>query len=276
MCQTITVGAAALTGILPVAVPEPEALHPIPAAVSPAAAQAASIGGTACKKLGQIRKTSAGSFRCSAVGKQKTWRPLQTAATTTTTIALQCFQRGTCTVGDTGPGGGVIFYDAGSTQSWGRYLEVAPASWMSSQPDARNWWRSKLVTRPWGCINTNITTGTAIGTGRSNTIAISAACAESNAANLVKSLTINGLSDWFLPSLDELNLLVNRPGVFSTTSTNLYPDYEYWSSSQATEPGAFQVAWGCRIPPDICWQNPKVISTITNWGLGVIPIRAFS
>ena len=84
VCQTISVGAAALTGILPVAVPEPEALHPIPAAVSPGAAQAASIGGTACKKLGQIRKTSAGSFRCSAVGKRKTWMPLQTAVTTST------------------------------------------------------------------------------------------------------------------------------------------------------------------------------------------------
>jgi hypothetical protein len=28
-----------------------------------------------------------------------------------------------------GPGGGTIFYDAGSTQSWGRYLEAAPSTW---------------------------------------------------------------------------------------------------------------------------------------------------
>ena len=74
-----------MTGILPVAVPEPEALQPIPAASSPSAAQTASIGGTMCKKLGQTRRTSAGSFRCTAVGKQKTWRPLQTAAKTSTT-----------------------------------------------------------------------------------------------------------------------------------------------------------------------------------------------
>ena len=40
-----------------------------------------------------------------------------------------------CKIGDTGPGGGVIYYDAGSLQWWGRFLEVNPtpieanASW---------------------------------------------------------------------------------------------------------------------------------------------------
>jgi len=37
-----------------------------------------------------------------------------------------------CTIGDTGPGGGVVFYDAGSRQAWGRYLEAAPAGWVSN------------------------------------------------------------------------------------------------------------------------------------------------
>lgn len=80
-----------MTGILPVAVPEPEALQPIPAAVSSNAAQASSIGGTTCKKLGQTRKTSAGSFRCTAVGKRKLWRSIRTATTTsrpTTTTSI--------------------------------------------------------------------------------------------------------------------------------------------------------------------------------------------
>ena len=90
ICQTISVGAAALTGILPVAAPEPEALQPIPAGVSSNAAQASLLGGKACKKLGQTRKTSAGSFRCTAVGKRKTWRLVRAASakssTTTTTI----------------------------------------------------------------------------------------------------------------------------------------------------------------------------------------------
>ena len=31
-------------------------------------------------------------------------------------------------IGKIGPAGGIIFYDAGSNQSWGRYLEAAPQS----------------------------------------------------------------------------------------------------------------------------------------------------
>jgi len=34
-----------------------------------------------------------------------------------------------CAENTIGPGGGVVFYDAGSVQSWGRFLEVAPWNW---------------------------------------------------------------------------------------------------------------------------------------------------
>ncbi|MFM8835538.1 MAG: hypothetical protein ACKOFM_01575, partial [Actinomycetota bacterium] len=41
--------------------------------------------------------------------------------------AAPCSSDGTgCSVGSVGPGGGVVFYDAGSPQWWGRYLEAWP------------------------------------------------------------------------------------------------------------------------------------------------------
>jgi hypothetical protein len=38
-------------------------------------------------------------------------------------------------VGDIGPGGGLVFFDAGSAQAWGQFLECAPAGWFGSGED---------------------------------------------------------------------------------------------------------------------------------------------
>ncbi|NDF49835.1 MAG: hypothetical protein EB116_07090 [Betaproteobacteria bacterium] len=59
---------------------------------------------------------------------------------------------------------------------------------------------------PWGCQGTNISgTLNAVGTGSANTALIVASCATSGiSARICDQLTLNGYSDWFLPSLDEL------------------------------------------------------------------------
>ena len=126
------------------------------------------------------------------------------SATTTTTVALTCAMGGSCAVGDAGPGGGFVFYDAGSTQSWGRYLEVACAGWQnncdgSSDPKAA-----------WGCEGTLISGagGIAIGTGEENTNHIVTGCPTAGiAADLADDYSRNTLDDWFLPSQDEFNAL---------------------------------------------------------------------
>ena len=49
--------------------------------------------------------------------------------------ALTCQETGeNCAVGERGPKGGIIFYDAGSQQWWGRYLEAQPASVVARVP----------------------------------------------------------------------------------------------------------------------------------------------
>ena len=71
-------------------------------------------------------------------------------------------------------------------------------------------------------------TATALGTGNANTNAIvTAYSSESNAAKLCSDLSLNGYTDWYLPSKDELHkLYLNRVAI-----GNFSPSY-YWSSSE--------------------------------------------
>ncbi|MEI6389298.1 MAG: DUF1566 domain-containing protein, partial [Spirochaetota bacterium] len=127
-------------------------------------------------------------------------------------------------IGDTGPAGGIIFYDKGSASGGWRYLEAAP----EDQSTGIQWYNGN---------NLNISTSTAIGSGKSNTDAIIAAQGSGNyAATLCRNLLIGGFSDWFLPSKDELNLMYTNLkkaslGGFSGAwlwSSSQYNDYDAW------------------------------------------------
>jgi List-Bact-rpt repeat protein len=118
----------------------------------------------------------------------------------------------------TGPGGGLVFYDAGSVQGWGRYLEVAPSDQSTSAI--------------WGCSGTLITgaDGIVVGTGEQNTTDIETGCTTAGtAADLCANLTLGGETDWFLPSKDELQLIYDNLKLYFVG--NLINDY-YLSSSE--------------------------------------------
>jgi hypothetical protein len=122
-----------------------------------------------------------------------------------------------CTVyaiGDTGPAGGIVFYVINGGYSG---LEASLTDQTASVA--------------WGCSGISIpdAAGTAIGTGRQNTTAIMSGCAESPiAARVADEFTFGGASDWYLPSLDELNEMYVNRGVVGGLGSGYY-----WSSSQA-------------------------------------------
>jgi len=120
-------------------------------------------------------------------------------------------------VGEAGPAGGIIFYDKGKLSNGWRYLEAAP----TDQSAGIQWDNGK---------NIGIKTDTVVGSGRVNTETIIAAQGSGNyAATLCRNLTINGFSDWFLPSKDELGLMYTN--LKKAGRGNLAPAW-YWSSSE--------------------------------------------
>jgi len=118
--------------------------------------------------------------------------------------------------------GGVVAYilqvgDPGYISGQNHGLIAAP----SDQSAAIQWWNGSNITTG--------ATGTALGTGNANTTAIVAAQgAGSYAAKLCYDLVLNGYSDWYLPSKDELNkLYLNRVAIGGFTINF------YWTSSES-------------------------------------------
>ncbi len=174
----------------------------------------------------------------------------------------------TCVVGDTGPGGGKVFYVNPVNTPGRNYMEAATSAtspaWTTPDPDLK-WALSRGA-----CVDKNITgaKGTAIGTGAANTKAITRVCtpADAPAAWATKNYTGGGLAagSWFLPSKEELEELYTEKATVGGLATG-YAD-SYWSSSQ----GGSRTAWA---------QNFDSAGNQANGGRDdyrlVRPVRAF-
>jgi hypothetical protein len=140
----------------------------------------------------------------------------------TTTLSVQ--ENGEHNIGDTGPAGGFIFYinPNYATDGW-KYLEAAPSDLPSTDSDGGIQWYNRTRVEIGA-------TGTAIGTGMSNTQKIVGIQGNgSYAAKLCSDLTQGGYGDWFMPSKDELNLMYGN--LYLKGIGSFEPDY-YWSSSE--------------------------------------------
>lgn len=128
-------------------------------------------------------------------------------------------------VGSIGPGGGRIIYDLGYYTNGWRYLEAAP--------------NDVSTAATWGCSGTDFGWGAfpGVGYGLDNTNEILAACNTPGiAAYLCANYSQNGISDWFLPSVEEVvlffyasNYLTSIPNI----SGNYWTSTAYFSGNSA-------------------------------------------
>ena len=143
-------------------------------------------------------------------------------------------------IGDTGPAGGKVFYLSDGAGLHG--LEAASVDQSSGIA--------------WGCGTLVAGTGTAVGTGKANTAAIKATCGAGTAAQVAASYSLNGFTDWYLPSKDELNLLYAQKARVGGFASNYY-----WSS---TEIDAY----------DACFQNFLYGAQFSSGKGSTLPVRA--
>jgi len=120
------------------------------------------------------------------------------------------------TIGDEFQGG----YYMG--QLGGYYLICAP---IAGQYDGTLQWKTTDTTTA----NTDSTTD-----GHANTAAmVVAGIAAHPAGRFCVDLTIDGYSDWYLPSKDELNLLYTNHAALEAAGAGSFINNYYWSSSEA-------------------------------------------
>ena len=176
-------------------------------------------------------------------------------------LSATCAAGTSCQVGDIGPGGGVVFYDAGSKQSWGRWLEASPASCQVSGKVWRNAAAKKKGSKQlpplypvWATAAKNRVLSKRIGMGQVNTAlimkqhaALPTPAREATAAGYAASLVCGGKDDWFLPSKDELDALYN---VLALTDNDLTGNNSfgftrgfYWTSSEYNNETAWTQLW---------------------------------
>ena len=195
------------------------------------------------------------------LGSSSSWKVSNTDVCDTR-LAFAC--------GDTGPGGGVVYFASSTGFGCGagmasscNFLEVAPNGWNGQKVDCAG-----------GCNNERTSdrgsegigagkgyaycrgmgekhpipdaSNSAIGAGYANTRSMVANCKSGDAGQLAQSYTGGGLNDWYLPSMNELGALSyyysSNKGAISGIAGL------YWSSTQTSRaytnnPEAYAVQW---------------------------------
>ena len=152
------------------------------------------------------------------------------ASTASSSITpLTCAAGGTCILGDTGPGGGKVYYVDNAGFSCGptyistgspagglcKYLEVAPSGWNTGADPGKTWATGTSTTGNAILSVTGITEddpvnnlSTGIGLGYKNSVAIfTQGNGTTTAAGAARAYAGGSKADWYLPTSAELTLL---------------------------------------------------------------------
>ena len=154
----------------------------------------------------------------------------------------------TLTVGQAGPGGGIVFFDKGNANGGWQYLESAPSD--------------QSTGLAWGCEGTSIPgIQFIVGSGEANTNLIVAGCNDvSFAAKLCDNLSLGLQTDWFLPSISELNLIYNN--LHQIGLGNFASPALYWSSSDVDYSNAYYFYFGNGYASGIPKSNPGYVRAV--------------
>ena len=215
---------------------------------------------------------------------------VQEAAPAEATAGASCADGGVCVVGDSGPGGGVVFYVSPKAFACGanmastcKYLESAPNMW---NPNSSSKCKEATGTScggtlqttsdfsstgqgfPWctgsgGTESVNGAKETGIGAGFANTTAMLSVCNPGDAGNVARSYTGGGLTDWSLASMQENTRMYNY---INRATIGGFNSGSYWSSTESS-------AKKSSVQPFESPGTRKEMSKSTTYG--VRPIRAF-
>ena len=215
---------------------------------------------------------------------------VQEAAPAEATAGASCADGGVCVVGDSGPGGGVVFYVSPKAFACGanmastcKYLESAPNMW---NPNSSSTCKEATGTSCGGTLQTTSdfsstgkgfpwctgsgkdslipgAFGKEIGSGYANTTIMLPDCNPGDAGNVARSYTGGGMTDWSLASENELTALYiykNRAAIGGFNSGI------YWSSTQN----------GAQTAASYTFDNSMNTGAYFKYyTYGVRPIRAF-
>ena len=133
---------------------------------------------------------------------------------------------------------------------------------------------------PWGCQGTLIAgTSDSIGSGASNTAAILTGCTTAGiAAEIAGNATIEGFTDWFLPSRGELNQMYLQKDIINTTAVanggaafiDVDLSNRYWCSSESNNNTAWCILFANGLEQGVnkgasAFSNVRVVRAWTDF-----------